>query len=706
MAEWEAIKIHDVIQDINDNTVVLPVIQRNLVWDEEKMELLFDSLLKGNSFGGIMALEEEKGNHPLFAFRQFSKEGELHDSDLPSALDHNTTLIIDGQQRLQSFFMGLQGGVNGKNLYFNLFSQGDFEFEFTGQISELPSSRKEDGTEISMLWYQVTNLYERLRKVGNDDRRVAQEIIQARNMQNETEKELVYANIKSFERAIFGVTALGISKVYIDHTNLDGERRRMVELFRRLNDGGTRLSALDLAASALKGFDYRLEVFLRRDIPKFSDIGFGADEVIKLIFLLQDNYTREVTDISKQDADFAVKNAPRILKSLEVVRQLLVDSGLYEFYRGGGRSIIPLYFLAYHVFYKPASIETLSAEYSNFDANNPDFTNIKRWLYLSLLNGVFSRGKGWIPYVTGIKKILSTVSRYKGELFPAAELFTVYESHPLVFSQEVSEARLNNWDMNFVFYLIYDQHNLSGRDIDHVQPRSLLEAANVPAQKIHFLGNYQLLDESTNRGDKRAKQLADWLKDWKETELGSYIQRHLIPQDRSLWLMENFDAFLSLRSRMIVEKIKKTIPNQSVPSQISQPMGNPTRLNSYGSIEGAANISREERDPESWLKSLADKNGCGQEFTNIIEAAREVGLYARFQNNWWIVQLTPMGNHSLGLFDLAPDLGLWIFAPAVARYINFPEETVKEKLNLGERIPKQDVPRWIENFKSLFEKSK
>ena len=75
MAEWEAIKIHEVVQDINDNKIVLPVIQRNLIWDEDKMELLFDSLLKGNSFGGIMALEEEKGNQPLFAFRLFSKEG-------------------------------------------------------------------------------------------------------------------------------------------------------------------------------------------------------------------------------------------------------------------------------------------------------------------------------------------------------------------------------------------------------------------------------------------------------------------------------------------------------------------------------------------------------------------------------------------------------------------------------------------------------
>ncbi len=30
MAEWEAFKIHDIVQDIHDKKIVLPVIQRNL----------------------------------------------------------------------------------------------------------------------------------------------------------------------------------------------------------------------------------------------------------------------------------------------------------------------------------------------------------------------------------------------------------------------------------------------------------------------------------------------------------------------------------------------------------------------------------------------------------------------------------------------------------------------------------------------------
>ena len=70
MANWESKKVTEIVQAIDEDLIVLPVIQRNLVWDEEKMELLFDSLLKGNSFGGIMALEEKSRSKPLFCFSE------------------------------------------------------------------------------------------------------------------------------------------------------------------------------------------------------------------------------------------------------------------------------------------------------------------------------------------------------------------------------------------------------------------------------------------------------------------------------------------------------------------------------------------------------------------------------------------------------------------------------------------------------------
>lgn len=709
MAEWEAVTINDVVRDIRDQNIVLPVIQRNLVWDEEKMVLLFDSLLKGNSFGGIMALEEDRGTQPLFAFRHFSQDGVLVNSNLPEVLDQSISMIIDGQQRLQSFYMGLMGSTNGKNLYFNLFSQDtDYEFQFASSDRDLTNTRKEDGQERTLLWYPVPKLFSRLSKKANA-LLVANDIFANRQIVDEELKEIVRSNVFSFDQAIFRSKAIGISKVFVNREKVDIERQRMVELFRRLNDGGTRLSALDLAASVLKGFDYRLESFLRRDIPQFHDIGFGQDEVIKLIFLLQDNQSKEVTDITREDADFAVQNKQRILKSLEVVRQVLKDAGLYEYYRGAGRSVIPLYFIGYHVFHKSVPNETVERLYVNYDANNPEFTNIKAWMYLSLLNGVFSRGKGWIPYRTGVRKILNTVARYKDSLFPAEQIFRMYESHPLDFSREINENQLSHWDRSFVMYLMYGCKNLTGRDIDHIHPKFLLEQEGVDPQKIHSISNYQLLDENTNRGNKRAKRLEEWLKDWNEAELFQYLPRHLIPQDSELWQLENFDRFMAERSELIVEKINEYIPHQTVASPELQAVSNTSKFGLDNLPAGAAQISREIRDPEEWLMGVAERRGNGKEFRRIVEVARELGLYARFQNNWWIVMFTPPTRRDRGLIEFDTYLNCWIHFERLAEYLNCSPELVREQFDIGEvrkswygPFVVEDVPEFIKNLKDFF----
>src|SRR4030043_1262826 len=141
MANWEPITVVDAISKISDNIFVLPVIQRRLVWNEEKMELLFDTLLKGNSFGGIMVIEEERNTKPLFAFRYFTKDGSFIDSINLENLNQNQLFVIDGQQRLQSFYMGIMGSINGKILYFDLFSDYnnmEFEFEFENDSVKLP----------------------------------------------------------------------------------------------------------------------------------------------------------------------------------------------------------------------------------------------------------------------------------------------------------------------------------------------------------------------------------------------------------------------------------------------------------------------------------------------------------------------------------------------------------------------------------------
>lgn len=104
MANWESLRLTDVIEKIQKNEIVLPVIQRNLVWKEEKIELLFDTLLKGDSFGGIMTLRDSRDNKPLFDFRYFVREFKDKSylrSNGAEKLTQDIAYVIDGQQRLQ-----------------------------------------------------------------------------------------------------------------------------------------------------------------------------------------------------------------------------------------------------------------------------------------------------------------------------------------------------------------------------------------------------------------------------------------------------------------------------------------------------------------------------------------------------------------------------------------------------------------------------
>lgn len=560
MATWDAVRVSDIVEDIHDGRVVLPVIQRRLVWKEAKMELLFDSLLRGNSFGGIMVLQETQANEPLFAFRRFSLHGEELASALQAKLPQKTLLVIDGQQRLQAFYMGLRGGINNKQLYFNLLGCDDeFEFRFAYQETDLPAQEPDDGgTAARKLWYHVPTLFDRLQMVQSD-KQVANEIAAEGGITDGVVKDAIENSVSAFFLSTFVWKAIGLSSVMVNKTQIDRERQRIVELFRRLNDGGTRLSSFDLAASRFKGFDERMESFFS-DVGEFGDVGIGQDEVIKLIFLLQDSHTKEVTDIEASDAKFVIDNRERIIVALQALRTFLKNAKLYDYYQSGGRSVIPLYFVAYHIYHKMDPTAQLAHCYDNYDAKNEDFLSLKRWMYLSILNGTFSRGVGWIPYLTGIRKILNALKAYKRQVFPCQALFQIYRDHPLRFSEEIVPDRIDLWDRDVTFYLMYGCQSQAGRDIDHVHPKSKLDSAGVEPRKIHSIANLQLLDKGTNRIDKRAKTLAGWLKGDGASPLEDYLKKHLIPKEEPTWEIEGFDAFLEKRTLKIVDKVRAAIP--------------------------------------------------------------------------------------------------------------------------------------------------
>ncbi len=564
MAIWKSNRISDVINEIEDERFVLPVIQRKLVWDEIKMELLFDTLLKGDSFGGIMVIEEEKGSKPLFNYRPFTKDGSFIPSRAVDKLTQQQFFVIDGQQRLQSFYIGLKGSINGKVMYFDLYSNynSQFEFKFENNKLHLPNKSKDDEERKikDHNWYLASSLLRRL-KDTNDEDQVADEIIKIQKISVEDREIHIRKNVKAFYKNVITAESLGISKVIINKTFDEvANKQKIVELFRRLNDGGTKLSPFDLVASILKGFAWEMESFLEDILKEYEEIGLSQDNLIKLIFLLQDNHKKEMASIEAKDADFAIKNKERIKAILKSLKDFLIHSELYNYYKDGNRSFVPLFFIAYHLYHKEIKNSKIKIYFDNFDSGNIDFFEMKIWIYNSLLNGVFrSKGAGWIPYKTGVRKILELIKTHKNNKFPTSEIFNTYRGHPVIFSLEYNEDRLKELDRIFLFYLIYDKsQTIRNQDIDHVMPISILLQKGYDWDKINSIKNYQLLDSGTNRGLKNGKPFQEWVENHVENK-NTYTKRHLIPSEEQIWNEDRFIEFIQHRGKLLLDKIKKNI---------------------------------------------------------------------------------------------------------------------------------------------------
>ena len=565
MAHWNDFSVNDVITMIESKEVLLPVIQRRIEWNEEQMTLLFDSLFKQNSFGSVICIEEHSGDKPLFAFRTFTSDGSIVRSTEPERLDRNILLVIDGQQRLQSFYMGLCGTYRGKTMFYDLMSNHeelDYNFRFEITRDKLPKMNRNTSVARPHLWYPAPALFRLLR--GTNSKLAAKELIQELGLTNSEQEECVRENIKDFSERIFADKSIGMSKVvahmFGDNSAID--RGRITELFRRLNDGGTKLSSYDLLASSLKCFDYTMEGFIEKIETHYSSIGVNKDVFISLLLMLLDKPTKSMTDMDSKDAKFITDKRVRIEYTMEVLKKFLEATNHAEWFTSSHRkSIIPVYFLAYHIFYQPCPDEAILNIFDDYDTNNPNFSLMRKWLKLSLLNKVFSFGCGWRPHPNGMCKIHEVMCLNKGNSFPVSQLFRLYREHLHHFFDErqIYPSTLDLFDEEYIFLLIYGRPKQSTRveDKDHIHSRSILSRIGVDEHKIDSIGNLQLIEANTNRQSKSNKEFGDWLDEIPDRR--QYLQIHLIPESASLWYSDRFDEFLQARLQKIANKIKSTL---------------------------------------------------------------------------------------------------------------------------------------------------
>jgi hypothetical protein len=311
------VSIYSVLQQISKGEIMLPHIQRPFVWDEEQMAQLLDSLLKGYPIQTFLFWKTQDA----IAVRRFQAELDPL-RDVASSYDEASskenvvkTLVLDGQQRIQSLYTLFTGGVvmhvsKGKKgqsalrkAYINLavgayddsdriafFSDEQLKkhlaaVEKAKQQAEKDPTKKRPGLQF---WYEITSLYP---IAGDEANSLASELLATRKSEvPDGTSDTIRANFTALHNVLTNSTILNAET--LDQTqkkryNLD----TVLDIFIRVNRGGTRLAPFDLLFAKIKGSSSRIERNVSEVLGmlnKANGMSFENDFILRSVLVAMD----------------------------------------------------------------------------------------------------------------------------------------------------------------------------------------------------------------------------------------------------------------------------------------------------------------------------------------------------------------------------------------------------------------------------------
>lgn len=386
------------LRQIQEHKLILPAIQREYVWKPSQVVRVFDSVMRGYPVGSFLSWKVAPATIKKFKFYGFMKDysafNNRHNPVIDIPTDREVVAVLDGQQRLTSLNIGLRGTyaykIHGgwsnkawsypeRRLYLNLLGEAPenemgLKYHFQFLLKDDVEAAAEDETKT---WFPVSEIYDSAEPaammqipakygVGNSETAVA---LIAKLWQEVHHK----ASLHFYEEDVQDI-------------------ERVLDIFVRVNSGGTVLSYSDLLlsiATAQWEGDARAAVHGLVDSLNQTGMGFNfsRDTILKSGLVLADvsdigfkvkNFT--TTNMAKLEADWEV-----ISTSLHVAVGLLSDFGLSGGSLTADSVLIPV---AYYVHQRK-----LGHAYRQSPNSREDREALRSWVLRSLVvRGVWGSG--------------------------------------------------------------------------------------------------------------------------------------------------------------------------------------------------------------------------------------------------------------------------------------------------------------------------
>jgi hypothetical protein len=525
----------------------LPNIQRHFVWSEEQTCRLFDSILREYPISTLLVWKTKSPIRHRKFIENWKSTLQVPDFYVPDN-ESKKCLVLDGQQRLQSLFIGLRGSYEGRELCFDILSgeisaPDDIKYRFkflTPEAIGFPQIRFKDLVASNKKHHALL-----------DDMKLA-----AGKEFTDLEKSKIGDHLELIDRTFKIDSAITYQELdSIDNPDLYQEDD-VVEIFIRANSGGTKLGKSDLLFSLLAAAWDFADDEMTDLLGSLNQHGFKFDRdfVLKTCLVLLEQGSRyEVAKFRKPGVREDIENKwEEISKAIQDVLDFVRDRTFIKSDKAlpSYLVLIPLVFFRYH-----------------YPSAWPHAKGMDEYILRCSLTGAFS-GQPDNLIDALVKKLAET------KVFNLEDVFTVIRSQGR--SLELTEERF--WQMGYgsetihlLFNLMYPfnytpSYNGNMPEVDHIFPQSELRKVKVANPKTTYfnllkyheaernqLANCELLTQTENgSGGKCDKLPAEWLADKDQ----SYLDRHLIPADPELWKLDRFEDFIEERKKLLREHFK------------------------------------------------------------------------------------------------------------------------------------------------------
>ncbi|MCP2298541.1 hypothetical protein APR11_004986 [Nocardia amikacinitolerans] len=518
-------RLETLLEQIDAGTVLLPEFQRGYVWNRDQVRGLLRSLYLEHPVGGLLFWETDSDD---IAYRGDSR-----------AAAGPRRLLLDGQQRVTTMYGVVRGTPPP-------FFEGDpkaftaLHFDVENEVFEFYSAAKMKGNPF---WVDVTELFQRgpmayLRRFSPDT-----------HPQVDDAQLDVYLNRLNKVRQIIRLS-FNEEKITDSGRTVD----EVVEIFNRVNSGGTKLSKGDLALASLCARRPEARQELRENLDRWNKLGydFGLDWLLRNVTAVATG--RSVFDalgkVTPEEFEHALRSAVGHIDTFldAVSSRLGLDHA--------------------QVLMAPAALHVASRLLELNGGRFDDDAHRDRVLYWYVHAALWGRYTGASETALqqdyeaaargGVDALIKNLERTRGgKLTIRPDDFTGANRgarfYPLLYTlSRACGARDLSSGLELRAEHLGQQAAL---DIHRLFPNEELRKAGYERGHIQNLANFCILPASTvDLLKKRAP--ADYLAEVERDQPG-VLESQWIPKDPTLWRVERYLDFLQARRRLVTAAAQK-----------------------------------------------------------------------------------------------------------------------------------------------------